>query len=518
MGQKSSKKSSSIVEHRPQPDLFQRRSPSTAFDDLDWKATVPQTNPFVFGSNLNTSAIWHVSTENIVNDTVHRDQCMIAEHGYELLDTANSASPASPAVEAEFFMGYSAQSSFAVASPIIIKEESAKSFLSADRHSLSQSSPIGGKCHSGASSNDHLSLATASASNYSKVSIVVDAVSPQRRPNGAAAAARAQERIQLVDESKNREEPKQSLPSLNSSYSQQVVERSIRTVTSPVIINAEHDAKRNSASAATSTSGYSSASAVAADVIDTSPQISVYIYINQSKYFAATEMNVYSIYYVDLTELEYCSLQTNSYVGLRIDRNAFRVVNDQICIHRINEPINTLPALGDCSIYLADTESILFSCNEPLMAKYRGAYYFVHEELCDEYMNLQMAADSACTAIRIQRQRIIVNDETHVLDVIERPDFFRTNRQVFIIEPYLNANDAAIWNGSDSMTDELNTLHRYVANPHAVKCEFTQVPNELVYSGDVGSYAEIYGEIDYASVDDGEFQKHEFMKSFDRQR
>lgn len=248
-----------------------------------------------------------------------------------------------------------------------------------------------------------------------------------------------------------------------------------------------------------------------------SNELELFIFLTGSHLQTTLDDKTYDIYYLDLYDDEYQQLQGHLWLRFRIDKSHLLIddINNQLSIRRIIQPENTLPKCFVNQKHMLDTECIAFSASEPLIAKYRNLYYFVHDDLYDEYIYL--LENSQCplgTSIRMRNDRIVINDKTHFLDIRGQVHRTRSDTPIFVIESYHNSKSRFRTN----VTNDGSVLRRYVLSPYESDGDYGHLLTlsmNLVYGANDGDCDEIYAENDCCDLADDEIlvRHHQSIKN-----
>lgn len=146
----------------------------------------------------------------------------------------------------------------------------------------------------------------------------------------------------------------------------------------------------------------------------------------------------YSVHYLDLTEEEagYFKLIDVNYsnITLSVERNHIFIDDDSLSIKRLRLP--AAPQQNDTVSEMAQTEWIFFSECEPLLAKFEQKFYFVHENLKNEYESLlKISKKPMGTAIRVKKQRINANRGENVLNIIKSDVQLGADQTIHLFQP-----------------------------------------------------------------------------------
>lgn len=145
----------------------------------------------------------------------------------------------------------------------------------------------------------------------------------------------------------------------------------------------------------------------------------------------------YSVNYLDLTEEEagyFKLIDVNcSNITLSVERNHIVIDDNSLSIERLRLPADPQ---NDAVSEMTKTEWIFFSECEPLMAKYEQKFYFVHENLKNEYETLLKISKKAMgTAIRVKKQRIDANRVENVLNIIKSDVQSGADQTIYLYQP-----------------------------------------------------------------------------------
>lgn len=227
----------------------------------------------------------------------------------------------------------------------------------------------------------------------------------------------------------------------------------------------------------------------------------------------------YRVYHLDLDEDEFDTLlpvhTTN--VSLEISNRDIHTDGDELSIKRIS--IDSTATSIQCAYNEAlsqqtQTDRILFSESEPLLAKYDDSIYIVGKQLKEEYKKLlQRSKCPMGTPIRIKKDRLEISYYEHTINVRPSRTQFRRDQEVIILKPPCDNDSVAESNTKNAESDnddddeyEENELilNRYLCN----ECgELYPIERKLLFSDWNGYYTELYAEPDVKFNKDGELCK-----------
>ena len=227
-----------------------------------------------------------------------------------------------------------------------------------------------------------------------------------------------------------------------------------------------------------------------ADVLHT---VTFYIDDDQQP-MAEFNHNTYRIGHLDLTPEEYSYLRMISEAPIQLDFNPSNIVmqHNRLCIKRIEDQQKSSIPSDATHLWFAvlNLARIQFSVNEPFLAKYQNEIYFVGRKLYEEYMQLLLHTNKIPgTAIRLNKNRIVVDVLTRTLDVIESISIDRQSEVCIISGP----NKMPKTNPRDA-----SQYRRYIINSNA--CEILEVDQTLLHSSDHDHCMEIYAGMDFPSI------------------
>lgn len=183
----------------------------------------------------------------------------------------------------------------------------------------------------------------------------------------------------------------------------------------------------------------------------------------------------YSVHYLDLTEDEVGFFKmhdlSSSNFPFCVKRCHIRIDENTLSIQRLNVP----SAQDDRMSEVTKTERIYFTKCEPLMAKCERNFFFVHENLENEYkMLLTHTKEPMGTAIRVKKNRIITNRKENVLNILEPNVELCDDYTIFVLKPDTMDSDAT----RVEYSDDNEQWHRYLVNADN---ELVVVEQRLIY-------------------------------------
>lgn len=205
----------------------------------------------------------------------------------------------------------------------------------------------------------------------------------------------------------------------------------------------------------------------------------------------------YRIGQLDLTPDEYFYLKMISEAPIQLDFNLSNVVmhHNRLCIQRIEDQQKTLISSDESHLWFEflNLARIQFSVNEPFLAKYQNEIYFVGRKLCEEYMQLLLhTKKNPGTAIRLNKNRIVVDTLTRTLDVIESISIDRQSKVCIISGPNTMPKTSS---------RDASQYRRYIVNSNP--CEILEVDQALLHSSEHDHCMEIYAGKDFPSISFG---------------
>lgn len=213
----------------------------------------------------------------------------------------------------------------------------------------------------------------------------------------------------------------------------------------------------------------------------------------------------YPIYHLDLDEDERNSLLPvhSTSVMLDISNRDIHIEDGNLSIKRISIKSTASPIQYEYNQAMAQqtqTERILFSENEPLLAKYKDSIYFVDKNLKDEYkFLLRRSGYPMGTPIRIKKDRLLFNDFEHILSIRQRSTQFQKDQKVIVLKPPSGCDAVVgsnVENDQDTVLKDIAlSFDRYLSN----ECgELHPIEKKLMFSDWDAYFTELYGEPDYA--------------------
>lgn len=232
--------------------------------------------------------------------------------------------------------------------------------------------------------------------------------------------------------------------------------------------------------------------------IDQSPNEMLSVKFDQIYEKLTTNFNgkTYDIYYMDLydEELKYFLEMldgSRQYVSIFACRHHICIVGKQLSVKRIPEPQYGM--LADEAID-SRTVSISFASKTPFIAKYGCKYYLCSDGLWEEYNDLlQRSGYPMGTSIRILRERVIVDDVRHYLDVVKSRTSFVD--AIVVIKAVDNGNASWVQQMDECMGGAALVPKRYISSYD--RRSLIEVKKSLIYTLNAGEVDEIYAETDY---------------------
>lgn len=143
------------------------------------------------------------------------------------------------------------------------------------------------------------------------------------------------------------------------------------------------------------------------------------------------------MHYLDLTEEEfgYFKLRDVNYadITLLVQRRHILIDENILSIKRLDM---VATPQNDLVSEQTKTERIFFGTFEPLLAKCENRFFFVHENLKNEYiMLLKNTKMPMGSTIRVKKHRIIANRAENVLNILEADTQLSDKHTLYVLTP-----------------------------------------------------------------------------------
>lgn len=198
------------------------------------------------------------------------------------------------------------------------------------------------------------------------------------------------------------------------------------------------------------------------------------------------------MHYLDLTEEEfgYFKLRDVNYadITLFVQRRHILIDDNILSIKRLD----VLPTPQDDPVS-EQTERIFFTKFEPLLAKCNNNFFFVHENLKNEYvMLLKNTKMPMGTTIRVKKHRIIADRAVNVLNTLEADAQLSDKHTLFVLTPDATNDEVTRVDGNEQWK-------RYIVNHDN---ELVIVDHSLLHHDNGKEIFAVYDIVKERSIDD----------------